>query len=165
MKDLHNAIAEYLTGKLGIKSVKVYNRQPERPDQHKLTNYPSVFVEFQVQEIKNLSGWGQIWTTNVGLHVVVNRKDADSPDVYDLVSGVMALMSGKAFTNADGEAITRQAFAPMDWQVDHNHDNVVDNVLTFTCGYLFNNIQVIDALTDWAFNPTVEHQWFVNWRW
>jgi hypothetical protein len=157
MKNLHNEIATFLTGKAGIKEVKVYNRQPERPEEHKLFKSPTVFVEFQVQRIENLTNWEQLWSVNVSLHVTVKRKDGDKPDVYDVPTAVMALMSGINFeetVTVDGapetRAITRYGFHPTDWQVDHEHDNVVDNILTFQTVYYFNNNPVQNALTAWA---------------
>lgn len=161
MKNLHNAIANYLTGKASIKEVKVYNRQPENPQFHKLFKSPCVFLEMSVAEIQSGTQYGQLWTVDVAFHVCVMRKDGDKPDFYDVPSSVIEVMSGIGFEETvtvnntpETRPITRYPLRPIDWNVDHDHDNVIDNVITFRCSYYFNNNPVQNALTDWVTDPT-----------
>lgn len=117
-----------------IKHFDLWNQQTEVAGQGTPFQYPAVFLEFAPAKWRSMGTGIQETDLTVRLHIVTEYDAGQTPDFFDIVDCVTAVMhdsvaleSGRRWTRS--QSIT-----------DHSHKCCIDNIEEYVC-----NLQEIPA--------------------
>lgn len=126
-EELYTRIAARLATIAEIKHVDLWNHNVEFIEQETAWERPAVFIEFApIQWSPIVHGVEYRGAVTVNLHVVTDWNAGSNTDQFDLLHRIhMALsnMAGMTFGEFD---IVASA-------TNHNHEEIVENIETYTC--------------------------------
>lgn len=126
-EELYNAIVDCLCGISEIKHIDLWNHNVEFIEQETAWARPAVFIEFApIQWSPVVHGLEYRGAVTVKLHVVTDWTAESNIEQFRLLHKIhraLADMEGETFGECD---LTASA-------TNHNHEEIVENIETYTC--------------------------------
>lgn len=120
-------MAEPETGERLIRHIDLWNHNVEFIDQESAWERPAVFIEFHPIQWKPIAQGAEYRASaQVSLHVVTDwdAEDATAPfALLDAIHRELAGLEGESFAEFDLSASA----------TNHNHEDMVENIETYTC--------------------------------
>lgn len=126
-EEIYNAIKRHLSDIPAIKHIDLWNHNVEFIEQETAWERPAVFIEFAtIQWNPIVHGLEYRGAVTVNLHVVTDWTAESNVEQFQLlhrIHRILANMEGGTFGEFDLAASA----------TNHNHEEIVENIETYTC--------------------------------